>query len=117
MGIFSSSKKQIGYSDPLEEILDQPLYEVPGTDTQVTWADSVSGTLITGSTGSGKSSGPGRLVATSMLKAGFGFCILCAKKDERERWLNYIKNEAPEREKDLVIFDKKKWVKVQFFTI
>ena len=39
-----------------------------------------------------------------MLKAGYGFCVLCAKPDERERWEHYAK--ATGREKDLVIFNK-----------
>ena len=72
-----------------ENTLDKILYEVPNTDTEITWADAVEGTLIMGATGSGKSSGPGRHIALAMLRKGFGFCVLCAKKDEKERWLNY----------------------------
>lgn len=90
----------------LESLLDQTLYTVPGTGTDITWADCVEGTLILGSTGSGKSSGPGRHVAISMLKQGFGFCILCAKPDERKHWEDYIEKEAPQRVDDLVVFSR-----------
>lgn len=89
-----------------EALLDTTLYKVPGTGNAISWADAVEGTLITGATGSGKSSGAGRHIAHAMLKSGFGFCILCAKNDERERWLRYIEEAAPERQKDLVVFNR-----------
>ena len=59
-----------------------------------------------GATGSGKSSGPGRHIALAMLRKGFGFCVLCAKKDEKERWLNYA--EETGRSDDIVLFDSAK---------
>nr|WKN34353.1 TraM recognition domain-containing protein [Tunicatimonas sp. TK19036] len=95
-----------------EELLDQTLYKVPGTDTKITWADSVEGTLITGATGSGKSSGPGRHAALAMLKKGFGFCVLCAKPDEKDQWLEYTKE--AKRTNDLVIFNKSSDLKFNF---
>lgn len=64
--------------------LDQILYKVPGTNTAITWADSLEGTLVTGSTGSGKSSGAGRHIGHAMLKSGYGMCILCVKKTRRK---------------------------------
>ena len=97
-----------------EELLDSPLYEVPGTKTVITWADAVEGTLITGSTGSGKSSGAGKHIAHAMLKNGFGMCILCAKKDEKNRWLRYIEQAAPERKKDVVTFNKESGLQFNF---
>ena len=42
-----------------------------------------------------------------MLKSGFGMCILCAKKDERRRWMRYIEEVAPQRMEDVVLFNKK----------
>lgn len=87
-----------------ERLLDQELYTVPGTKQAISWADSIEGTLITGATGSGKSSGPGKHIAYAMLKSGYGFCVLCAKPDEKERWVNYAKETG--REDDLVIFNK-----------
>ena len=108
MGLF---QKQSDYQK-LESKLDQVLYKVPGTDTSITWADAVEGTLITGATGSGKSSGPGRHMALSMLNAGFGGCILCAKPDERSRWEGLAK--AAGRENDLVIFNKASGLEFNF---
>ncbi|MEO9476827.1 MAG: TraM recognition domain-containing protein [Cyclobacteriaceae bacterium] len=90
--------------DKLENVLEQTLFVVPGTDTKISWADSLEGILITGATGSGKSSGPGKHIALSMLKAGYSFCVLCVKPDEKDRWVNYAKQTG--REQDLVIFNK-----------
>ncbi|MBI1183603.1 TraM recognition domain-containing protein [bacterium] len=72
----------------------------------------MEGTLILGSTGSGKSSGPGKFIAKAMLKAGYGFCVLCAKPDERKRWLNYA-NETG-RGNDVVLFNKDSGLKFDF---
>ena len=105
-------KKALPASNDPEDLLDQTLYEVPGTGTNITWADSVEGTLITGATGSGKSSGPGRHAALAMLKSGFGFCILCAKPDEKDRWVRYA--EEAGRTNDLVIFNKSSGLKFNF---
>jgi len=41
--------------------------------------DACEGTMIFGGTGSGKTSGSGRALATSFLSAGFGGLVLCAK--------------------------------------
>ncbi len=95
-----------------EALLDQSLYTVPGTDTTITWADCVEGILVNGATGSGKSSGVGRTTALAMLKANFGFLVLCAKPDERRKWEGYIK--AAGREKDMVIFDKASGLQFNF---
>ena len=75
---------------------------------------AVEVTLITGATRSGKSSGAGKYAAHAMLKGGFGMRILCAKKDERKRWLRYIQEAAPERMNDLVIFDKQSGLNFNF---
>ncbi|NEQ53933.1 MAG: type IV secretory system conjugative DNA transfer family protein [Leptolyngbya sp. SIO3F4] len=109
MGLF---KKTVSIADNAESLLDKILYKVPGTDTPITWADAVEGTLITGATGSGKSSGPGRLIALSMLRAGFGFCVLCAKPDEKDRWVKYAQSAG--REKDVVIFNKASGLQFNF---
>ena len=110
MKLFQSNSDK-GYQSH-ENLLDTPLYEVPGTKTIITWADAVEGTLITGSTGSGKSSGAGKHAALAMLKAGFGFCVLCAKPDEKDRWVEYAK--ATGREKDLIIFNKASGLEFNF---
>ncbi|WP_442267615.1 type IV secretory system conjugative DNA transfer family protein [Tenacibaculum sp. ZS6-P6] len=108
-GIGSKNKHQ-----SYEDLLDTPLYKIPKTDTVITWADSIEGTLITGAIGSGKSSGAGRHIAHAMLKSGFGMVILCAKKDERRRWMRYIEEVAPDRSEDVVIFDKQSNLRFNF---
>ncbi|MEQ8470043.1 MAG: TraM recognition domain-containing protein [Marinoscillum sp.] len=107
-------KKQAAPKNRIEEILDQTLLEMPGTKEIITWADSVEGSLILGATGSGKSSGPGRHLALAMLKSGYGFCILCVKSDESKRFQDYIRKEAPEREKDIIVFNKTSGLKFNF---
>lgn len=68
--------------------LDDPLLDFGG---KVSWTlrDAFEGTLITGATGSGKTSGSGRTIATSMLQMGFGGLVLTAKEDEADLWLRY----------------------------
>ena len=100
MGLFQKQTNK----ERLEALLDQVLYKMPGTDTPITWADAVEGILGLGATGSGKSSGVGKHTAMAMLKANFGFLVLCVKPDERSRWEAYAK--AAGRENDLVIFNK-----------
>lgn len=111
MRLFTSKEKA---NKSYEQMLDTVLYKVPGTNNSITWADAVEGTLITGATGSGKSSGAGKHAAKAMIKSGFGMCILCAKKDERKRWLKYIEDVAPERKNDLVIFNKQSGLNFNF---
>ncbi|MEP1782127.1 TraM recognition domain-containing protein [Reichenbachiella sp.] len=105
-------KSQGDYEDDHEALLDQVLYTVPGTDTDITWADANQGTLMCGASGSGKSSGPGAFAAKSMLRNGFGFCVLCAKPDEAGRWIKYAQETG--REKDLVLFNKKSGLSFNF---
>ena len=48
----------------------------------LTLADAKTGALITGQTGRGKTSGPGRLLANAYLRAGFGG-LVCALRSTR----------------------------------
>ncbi len=64
-------------------------------------ADAQTGVLITGSTGSGKTSGPGRSIAYGYLAAGFGGLILAAKRDECPMWQSWAAECG--RQDDLVI--------------
>jgi NAD(P)-dependent dehydrogenase (short-subunit alcohol dehydrogenase family) len=64
--------------------------------------DACEGTMIFGGTGSGKTSGSGRALATSFLAAGFGGLVLCAKPDEPALWRRYA--EEAGRGSDLVMF-------------
>ncbi len=99
-------------SRQLEQQLDEPLYNIPGTNVNFTKAESLEGTIITGSTGSGKSSGPAKHIALSMLRAGYGFFVLCAKPSERETWQEYARLTG--RTNDLVIFNKNSDYKFNF---
>lgn len=64
--------------------------------------DACEGTMIFGGTGSGKTSGSGRALATSFLSAGFGGLVLCAKADEPDLWRAYASETG--RESDLMMF-------------
>lgn len=64
--------------------------------------DACAGTLIFGDTGSGKTSGSGRSIALSMLRAGFGGLVMTVKSGETDRWREYLASCG--REDDLVIF-------------
>lgn len=65
--------------------------------------DACMGTFVTGSTGSGKTTGPGAELAMSFLRAGFGGLVLCIKPDERRNWERYCQQAG--REDDLIVFD------------
>lgn len=67
-----------------------------------TLRDAVEGTLIVGATGSGKTSGSGRAIALSMLRAGFGGLVLTAKPDDLATWQRYCREAG--REDDLRVF-------------
>ena len=70
------------------DALDAPLLSIAkGTDFSC--RDAVQGVLVTGGIGSGKTSGPGRTLAESYLKAGMGGLVLCAKPEEAETWRRY----------------------------
>lgn len=64
--------------------------------------DALEGTLVTGATGSGKTSGSGRAIALAMLKSGFGGLVLTAKPDERAVWESYCRETG--RLNDLTVF-------------
>ena len=68
----------------------------------LTLADAKTGVLITGQTGKGKTSGPGRLLAKAYLRAGFGGLVLCAKIDEADLWRKYLRETG--READGIFF-------------
>jgi TraM recognition site of TraD and TraG len=68
-----------------------PLTEVLtawSNDKRDVWTleDACRGTFITGSNGSGKSTGPGKHLAERFLLHGFGGLVLCAKADEAAVW-------------------------------
>lgn len=50
---------------------------------------SLSGCIILGATGSGKTSGSGSALAQAYLRAGYGALVLCVKPDEAALWQRY----------------------------
>jgi hypothetical protein len=52
----------------------------------LTLEDLLTGVLILGNTGSGKTSSSSREIAEAMLEHGWGGLVLCAKKSEAARW-------------------------------
>lgn len=64
--------------------------------------DAFEGVQVFGATGSGKSSGSGKALATAFLESNFGGLILTAKTDERADWENYARLAG--RPDDLIVF-------------
>ena len=67
-----------------------------------TLEDACKGVQVWGMTGSGKSSGSGKLLALSYLEAGFGGLVLCAKPGEADTWREYCRLAG--RSDDLIVF-------------
>lgn len=68
--------------------LDSALLRLTPWDS-FTLRDAVQGISIMGGIGSGKTSGSGKSIAYSYLRAGFGGLILCAKPEEAPLWRKY----------------------------
>ena len=85
---------------------DMPLIEFPDGDTRYDWTlkNSFEGVLVTGRTGSGKTSGSGVTFAESFLRSAFGGLILTVKEDEAEHWRRLCKRCG--REKDLIVVSR-----------
>jgi hypothetical protein len=82
---------------------DMPLVQFsPLAEDIWTLEDAFQGTVIFGSTGSGKTSGSGQLLALKFLKAGFGGLVLCVDIEEANLWRSYLK--AAGRLKDGLFF-------------
>lgn len=88
-----------GRSDPWR--LDMPLLRWSRGGPEWDIRASVENTLIFGATGAGKTSGSGRAIALSLLRAGYGGCVLCAKGDEVGLWESYCAEAG--RSEDLII--------------
>lgn len=94
---------QFSGQSPAVTDLDFPLLKF--SDDKSEWwtvRNAVEGVQIFGGIGSGKTSGSGRLIATSFLKNGFGGIVFCAKPDEAGEWEKYARECG--REDDLIIF-------------
>lgn len=80
---------------PLLRLSEQP-------EDAWTVKDSFSGTLITGETGSGKSTGSGAALARAFLRQKYGGLVLTCKADEAETWQRYCKETG--RTDSLIMF-------------
>ena len=67
-----------------------------------TLGDAMEGLLITGSTGTGKSTTSGKTIAHSFLRLGMGGLVLTCKAEEIRLWQQYAKDTG--REDDLIVF-------------
>lgn len=94
MGLFRKKSQPIPYHGDLKTPLLSFGRDVFRLD------DAVRGVLVTGGTGSGKTSGSARALAMAYLKAGMGGVVMCAKPDEAENWRAYAR--AAGREADIV---------------
>lgn len=68
--------------------LNAPLLFLSPNDP-FTIGDACEGVHVFGATGAGKTSGPGRTLALSMLRSRMGGLVLCAKSDEPATWVRY----------------------------
>lgn len=55
-----------------------------------TIGDSFEGVQVFGDTGSGKSSASAKLLATALLRAGYGGLVLTVKKEDSSEWLDLV---------------------------
>jgi hypothetical protein len=65
---------------------DEPLLQVTPEDP-ITYRHLFEGTIITGGSGSGKTTGPGAALSEALLRRA-GILVLCAKPGEAEMWVN-----------------------------
>ncbi|GAB1257262.1 hypothetical protein NBRC116494_17640 [Aurantivibrio plasticivorans] len=63
-------------------------------------ADAAAGCFVTGSPGTGKTSGSAQAIARAYLSAGFGGLVLCGKNSEAAQWIEWAKQEG--REKSII---------------
>lgn len=66
----------------------------------LTVGDMIQGTQIFGATGSGKTSGSGRYLATQFLERGWGGLVLTAKRQDADEWTHWARHVG--RQNDLL---------------
>lgn len=66
-----------------KDMLDAPLLALTKAD-RLTFRDAAQNIFVTGVTGGGKTTGPGRHILEPLLRAGCGGIILCAKPSESD---------------------------------
>jgi len=93
------SKPSRSAADPWAR--DRPLHHFTDTDS-FTVKDAYEGVAGFGESGSGKTSGLGQMLALAMLRAQFGFLVLCPKRAEADLWVEYCRRAG--RAADLRLF-------------
>lgn len=83
-----------------QDELDQPLLFFG--DEALTLRAACEGILISGSTGSGKTSASGAALARAYLRNGYGGIVTCCKPGDSELWRRYARETG--RERDLIFF-------------
>jgi hypothetical protein len=73
----------------------------------LTISDSFEGVQVYGDTGSGKSSATGKVIASAMLRAGFGGLVLTVKPEDTADWKALL--EANGRKEDGIFFGPDEW--------
>jgi hypothetical protein len=83
--------------------LDAPLFALSRhKNDQWTLRDALSGLVIFGNNGSGKSSSSGRIVLKSFMRSGMGMLLPCAKRDDADKYRRLAKECG--REGDVMVF-------------
>lgn len=100
--ILKSYHEAMTLSQPWQ--LTDKLFKLDWQSSAFTLEMAFRGTKIYGSTGSGKTSGLGRVIAMSYLEHGFGGLVLCAKadNDELNNWL--FMSEKTGRDQSIIHF-------------
>src|SRR5438045_9444847 len=83
-----------------QDELDQPLLFFG--DQALTLRACCEGIFVTGSSGSGKTTGSLAAIAKAYLRNGFGGIVTCCKPDEAEVWRRYARQTG--REPDVLYF-------------
>lgn len=83
-----------------DDPLDQPLLYFG--DEALTLRAACEGIFITGSTGSGKSSGSGAAIAKAYIRQGYGGLVSSCKPGDADTWRRYARETG--RERDLIFF-------------
>lgn len=100
MDIFSGSGKA-----PTSQWDEQrELIRWKGSDASAVWTigDSFEGVQVFGDTGSGKSSASAKVLATSLLRAGYGGLVLTVKPDDVTDWKKFLAENG--RDQDGIFF-------------
>ena len=84
--------------------LDMPVLRLTEGDVFTLREACAGGTHVFGATGSGKTSGPGRMLAGALLRSGAGGIVTAVKPGEIELWKRYAAEHG--RSSSLIIFDE-----------